>query len=324
MEPRHERPVALTAAAHPGHAHRPGGHACDVAARGGATQGHAARAADAAPPVRLDPDKVLEVLVGLQRELRGTDPELRAVVGLRAAAGSIALVDVPLRGNGVLDPPVGTGGLVVVTSEEVAHGEEVVGLHQIVAVLAGGAEIGLYRVADGGRTGVWRTDVDDDTAAALRPRDLAANSARRAFGLPSLVEGPMPVAELLARAWLLAVAGEALDRFDGPDGPRDVEIDELLEVAAAPPLGGLTVSDGVPPSWEQVHAAAVAGDLELGPFTVEPSHAAWLDPHGLAQLLERTLPPIEELLASLRVTANDEGLAWAIEQLLARGWHRAD
>jgi hypothetical protein len=275
----------------------------------------------------LDALRTIDVLVQLDRELGHIDETTRAIVGLRAESdGTVALIDVELRDDGVLVPAHGTDGLVVVTTEEVAHGDDVVPLKQLVAILPDGTEVGVYRVADGDELRSWRTDTDpDDEAPALRPRDVASNSARRAFGLPTLVEGPMTVSELLARAWLVAVAGEALQRFDAPEGPRDVEVEELREVAARPLLGGLvTGADASIPTWDEIHAAAVAGELELGPFTVEPAHAAWLDPPGLAQVLDRVLPPVEEMLGSIRIAGSNDAMAWAIEELLRRDWYRPD
>jgi hypothetical protein len=281
---------------------------------------------ETAVPPGLSPTRVLEVLTQLDEQLGSIDPDTRAIVGLRASGGSsVALVDVELQDNGVLRPPADADGLVVVTSEEVAHGEEIVPLHQLVCVLPDGTEVGVYRVGDADDLRSWRTDENpDDAAPALRPRDTASNTARRAFGLPSLVEGPIPVTELLARVWLLAVAGEALQRFDAPEGPRDVEVEELLEVAARPVLGDLVADDTTVPSWDDIHRAAIDGRLELGPFTVDREHAAWLDPAGLAQVLDRTLPPVEELLGSIRVAGNDDAMAWAISWLMARDWYRPD
>jgi hypothetical protein len=281
---------------------------------------------DAAVDGRLTPLRVLEVLAQLDAQLGAVDPDTRAIVGLRATGeGSVGLIDVDLLDNGILVLPPEADGLVVVTTEEVAHGEDVVPLHQLLGVLPDGTEVGVYRVGDSDELRSWRTDADpDDAAPALRPRDTASNTARRAFGLPSLVEGPMEVTELLARVWLLAVAGEALQRFDAPEGPRDVEVEELEEVASRPILGHLRADETEVPTWDEVHAAAVAGELELGPFTVDRAHAAWLDPHGLAQVLDRTLPPVEELLGSIRVAGNDDAMAWAISWLMARDWYRPD
>jgi hypothetical protein len=274
---------------------------------------------------RLSPDRALEVLIQLDAQLGPVDPDTRAIVGLRATGGqAVDLIDVELADNGILVAPEDADGLVVVTSEEVAVDDEVLPLHQLVCVLPDGTEVGTYRVDPDEALRTWRTDRNpDDAAPTLRPRDTASNTARRAFGLPSLVDGPMPVTELLARVWLLTVASEALQRFDAPTGPRDVEVEELLTVADQPVLGRL--SERTPsPSWDDVHGAAVAGDLELGPFTVDREHAAWLDPDGLAQVLDRTLPPVEELLGSIRVAGSDDAMAWAIGWLLARDWYRPD
>lgn len=282
---------------------------------------------DAGGTRALPTEQVVDVLARLDAELGPIDDAVRAIVGLRGEAdGSVTLIDVTLAGNGVLTPPSDAGGLVVVTSEEVAHGDDVVPLQQLVAVLPDGREVGVYRVAAGDDVRAWRTDANpDDEAPALRPRDLASNTARRAFGLPSLVEGPMPVEELCARAWLVAVSAEAITRFDAPDGPREVEVEELAAVAVEPVLGGLVPDpEATLPSWSQVHDAAVAGRLELGPFTVDRDHAAWLDAEGLAQVLDRTLPPIEELLGSLRIAGGDDAMAWAIDELLRRDWYRID
>lgn len=276
---------------------------------------------------RLRTTQVVDVLTQLDRELGPIDDAVRAIVGLHAAGdGSVALVDVTLQPDQVLVPPDGCDGLVVVTSEQVAHGDDVVPLQQLVCILPDGREVGVYRIADGDELRSWRTDADpDDEAPALRPRDVASNTARRAFGLPSLVEGPMPVAELCARAWLVAVSAEAITRFDDPAGPREVEVEELLDVATRPVLGGLVAAADDPlPEWDAVHAAATRGELELGPFTVDPTHASWLDAAGLAQVLDRTLPPVEELLGSLRIAGGDDAMAWAIDELLRRDWHRVD
>ena len=277
-------------------------------------------------PPRADaiaPDRALDVLRQLADELGAIDEDTRAIVGLRADDPSnVALVDVTLHDNGVLELPERIDGLVVVTTEELAHGEDVVPVLQLVAILPDGTELGAYRISPEDPPRFWRTDRDaEDSADALRPRDVASNTARRALGLPSLVDQPMPVTELLARAWLLAVAGEALQRFDAPEGPRDVEVEELEEVASRPLLGGLVTDETTTPTWEDVHAAAVAGELELGPFSVDPEHARWLDPPGLAQVLERTLPPVEDLLGSIRVAGDDDAMAWAIGWLMARDWY---
>lgn len=278
---------------------------------------------------RLGAQRALEVLVDLDAQLGTVDPDARAVVGLRASDdGSVELVDVELRDNGVLEPPEDADGLVVVTAEDVAPDSpgdgDVVPLRQLLCVLPDGTEVGVYRLGDEPSLRSWRSDVPDESAHAVRPRDTTSNTARRAFGLPSLVDRLLPVTELLARAWLLAVAGEALQRFDAPEGPRDVEVEELEEVASQPLLGGLVTDEGDTPTWEDVHRAAVDGRLKLGPFTVDPEHAGWLDPPGLAQVLDRTLPPVEDLLGRLRVVGDDDAMAWAIAWLMARDWYRPD
>ncbi|MFA9443983.1 hypothetical protein [Egicoccus sp. AB-alg6-2] len=272
---------------------------------------------------QLDPTTAVDVLRQLHDQLGPVDPDARAIVGLQATGpGAVTLVDVTMQENGILEAPDGSDGLVVVTSEDVAAEDEaeVVTLQQLVCVLRGGAEVGVYRVADGDDVAAWSTaDPDDLDAQALRPRDAAANTARRAFGLPSLVDVP-PVTDLYARTWLLAVTGEAVERFDAADGPREVDPAELAEVAGRPPLG-----DGLDPTtatWDDVHRHAREGTLELGPFTVDPAHADWLDAAGLAQVLDRTLPSTEQLLATLHVVGDDDLLAWAIGWLTERAWYQ--
>jgi hypothetical protein len=273
----------------------------------------------------IEPGRALDVLRQLEPQLRGVASDHRAIVGLRAVATDhVELVDVTLREDGVLDA-AGADGLVVVTNEEVGDGDEVVCLTQLLCVLPDGTEVGISRVDGQTQARAWRTDQDEtDAAEDLRPRDVTANAARRAFGLPSLVADRLPVEGLLGRAWLIAVAGEALRRFDTDDGPRDVEIDDLAEAARAPLLGGLVTGADPVPTWDAVHAHAAEGRLELGPFTVDPTHAAWLDTDGLAQVLDTTLPPAEDLLDQLRITSDDHAMAWALTYLLDRGWHRPE
>lgn len=268
------------------------------------------------------PERALEVLLQLEPQLRGIGPDRRAIVGLRGVADDhVELIDVDLGHDGVLHPG-GADGLVVVTSEEVGDDEEVLCLTQLVCILPDGTEVGISRPEEADEARIWRTDRDaSDAADDLRPRDVAANTARRAYGLPSVVADQLRVPELVGRVWLTAVAGEALRRFDRPGGPGDVDVEELRAVAAAPLLGGLVTADGRLPTWEQIHAHAIAGRLELGPFPVEPAHASWLDEPGFAQVLDTTLPLAEDLLDQLRVTAGDQGMAWALSVLLDRGWH---
>ena len=268
----------------------------------------------------IDASTALDVLLQLHEQLGEVDADARAVVALtRLDDGTVSLEDVAIHDNGVLEAPEHTDGLVVVTSEDVEldGDQEVVPLRQLVCLLPDGTEVGVFQLGDDPTPRSWSTS--DDPTSALRPRDLASNTARRALGLRSLVEPP-PVVDLLARAWLLAVAREALTRFDAAEGPREVEPDELLEVAERPPLPGVDVDDV--PTWGQVHRLAAEGHLEVGPFAVDAEHAAWLDPEGLAQVLDQTLPPTEELLGSLRLVGDDDLLAWAIGWLSTRDWYQ--
>lgn len=268
------------------------------------------------------PERALDVLLQLEPQLRDVGTDRRAIVGLRAvAADHVELIDVDLGADGVLDPGA-ADALVVVTTEEVGDGEDVLCLTQLVCVLPGGTEVGISRADDAEDARVWRTDRDAaDAADDLRPRDVAANTARRAFGLPSAVANELTVRALLGRAWLMEIAGEALRRSDAPDGPREVAVEELRPLARQPLLGGLVSGDAPLPTWERIHAHAVAGQLELGHFPVAASHAAWLDVAGFAQVLDTTLPTAEDLLEQVRVTAGDQGMAWALAVLLDRGWH---
>ncbi|MEX0834742.1 MAG: hypothetical protein WD010_01525, partial [Nitriliruptor sp.] len=243
---------------------------------------------------------------------------------------------VELRDDGILEVPGDALGIVVVTSEDVRldDADEVVSLRQLVAVLPDGTEVGIVRVGDDPQPRTWST-ADPDTAGndppgsaeGLRPRDVTANTARRAFGLPSLAEVP-PVEDLLARAWLLQAAEAGLSRFDSPDGPREVEPEELAHLDGADPLSGLCTTDPDTgeadrvPTWEEVRAAAARGELQLASYTVEPTHAAWLDADGFAQVVDRTLPSTEQLLGTLRIVGEDPLVGWAIGHIAERGWGR--
>ncbi len=268
----------------------------------------------------LEPRVAIETLIQLDRELGPIDPTTRAIVGLRPdVPGTVALVDVSLADNGVLEVEEEVAGLIVVTSEELATtdvNDEVVGITQLLCVLRDGVEFGLYRIEGDEEPRVWRTDADpDDGAPDLRPRDLTSNTARRALGLASLAE-PVPLDEIVTRVWLLEVATAAMQAFDAPDGPREIGPEELGPVRDRPPVGDR--HGGEAPTWEGLHTAARAGQLDLGgQLTVDPQHAAWLDTAGFAQVLDRTLPSVDELLGSLRVTGDDELQAWVISRLAA-------
>lgn len=276
----------------------------------------------------LDGPRALDVLAQLLEELGAPDPDARALVALTVTAdGAVALTDVDLRDDGVLETPDGVAGIVVVTSEDVRLDDEegpIVVLHHLTAILADATEVGIVRVGDDETPRVWTTA---DGAEAMRPRDVAANTARRALGLPSLADVP-PVEDLLARAWLVRVASAGLERFDGPGGPREVEPEELADLADVDPLAECcaeAVDDYDPttaPTWAEVRAAAIAGELHVGSLTVDPGHAAWLDDDGFAQVVDRTLPSTEELLGTLRLVGEDPLVGWAIGHLTARGWGR--
>lgn len=263
----------------------------------------------------LDPDVAIEVLRQLDRELGTIDPDTRAIVGLRAGEpGTVSLVDVDLQDNGILEVDDDVAGLVVVTAEEVTNDDVVLGLTQLMAVLRDGTELGVYRVAGDETLRVWRTDADpEDAADDLRPRDVASNTARRAFGLPSLAD-PVALADIAVRTWLLVVASAALEAFDREGGDAEVSLSDL---GPLPDRAPLAASDGGSlPDWDDVHAAAARGELELGGhLSVDADHAAWLDPDAFAQVLDRTLPTADELLGSLRVTTDDTLLAWVIDRL---------
>jgi hypothetical protein len=279
----------------------------------------------------LDPTTAMDVLRQLRDQLGEVDAEVRAIVAVRVTGpGAVELADVTLREDRVLEVPDDAGGLVVVTGEEVTTsaaddaGEAPVAVQQLVCVLRGGDEVGLASVRGSGEVQPWSTaDDPDGLADGLRPRDATSNTARRAFGLPSVVVLPS-VTDVAARDWLLALGTVALERFDGPDGLEDVAVDDVHHLADRAPFGGRDGADGgwagELPGWEELHASAAAGDLELGPFGVDPAHAGWLDAAGFAQLLDLTLPSVDELLGTLRVTGGDDLLGWAIGVLSARGW----
>jgi hypothetical protein len=293
------------------------------------------------PLVPLDGDRALAVLADLDAQLGAVDPDARALTALTpGAGGSVALAPVDLGDDGVLSLPDDTLGVVVVTSEDVRldDADEVVQLRQLVVVLPDGTEAGVVRIGEDPAPRSWTTgeapqDGDAARGGGLRPRDVTANTARRALGLPSIADVP-PVEDLLARAWLLLVAEAGLVRFDAPDapdGPREVEPEELHHLAGVDPVSGLCAASDEEdedageriPTWEEVRTAAARGELQLAKYTVEPTHAAWLDADGFAQVVDRTLPSTEQLLGTLRVIGEDPLVAWAIDHIAARGWGRA-
>ena len=262
----------------------------------------------------LDVATAADVLRQLHDGLGEVDPDARAIVALsRTDTGTVALTDVTLHDNGILEVPDPVDGLVVVTAEDVAADGEVLPLRQLVCILPDGQEVGLFHTGREDEPATWTTADEDQ---GLRPRDLASNTARRALGLPSVVE-PVAVTDILARVWLMQVAETALARFDAPEGPHEVSVDDVRHLAARSPLD----LDDEAPTWEELRVAAAEGRLTLGPFSVDRDHAAWLDADGFAQMLDRTLPSLESLLGSLEIVGDPQLLAWTIGWLAARDWY---
>lgn len=283
------------------------------------------------PTPTLDLATAQDVVRRLDSELGDVDPDARAIVGVRLVDdGHVELTDVALADNGVLEVPDGTAGLVVVTSESLqpVGEDEIVPVRQLVCVLRDGTEVGLARVGEDPAPRLWR--LGEATAEPLRPRDLATNTARRALGLPSLTTD-IPIEDLLCRLWLLQVVQVGLELFDQPDGPVDVSPDELTQELARDPMAALRPDDACGDdrlaaelAWEDVRRAAAAGTLELGPYRVDPDHAAWLDADGFAQYVDQTVLSTDEMLGTLHVIGDDDLLGWAIGQLAERDWYTPD
>lgn len=279
----------------------------------------------------IDVATAQDVVRRLDTELGDVDPDARAIVGVsRVDAGHVELTDVTLADNGVLEVPDGTAALVVVTSENLqpVGEDEVVPVRQLVCVLRDGTEVGLTRVGDDPSPRLWR--LGEPAADPLRPRDLATNTARRALGLPSLTTD-IPIEDLLCRLWLLQVVQVGLELFDQPDGHVDVHPDELARELASDPIATVRPDEAcgderlaAEVGWEDVRRAAAAGTLELGPYRVDPDHAAWLDADGFAQYVDQTVLSTDEMLGTLHVIGDDDLLGWAIGQLAERDWYTPD
>lgn len=268
---------------------------------------------------------VAEALVQLDRELGPIDPDTRAIVGLRPdIADTVALVDVTMADNGVLTVTDEVAGLVVVTHDEWSKpgSTDAGGITRLVCIRRDGTEFGLYRRPLGTDPQIWRMDVEAEGAAwDPRPRGMTTNTARRAFQLPSLVD-PIPFDPVLVRLWLTQVASAALQAFDAPDGPDAVGPDaiEAQLGRASPMIDRFTAdpTDGPDDAfrWERLHRAALRGELDLGgTLTIDADHAAWLDPPGFAQVLDRMLPTRQELLGSLQVTGTAALQDWVRARL---------
>lgn len=284
-------------------------------------------------PTPLPIDLVTDVLRQLHAELGVFDAGTRAVVGLELTGErEVSIAPVEPRDDGVLDLDDGVAALVLVTDEPVQlPGMPVAApLRQLVCLQRDGSEIGLFEPEDD-QVYVWRSSDGDAQIETLRPRDLAANTARRALGLPSHAQVPPPTT-LLARLWLLHLANLALPVFD-QDGHVDLgafdpaDVDGPFAAVLDPELAG-DAPEGEAPiggllhdlAWEDVRQLAAGDQLDLGPHRVEPTLARWLDADAFAQAVDQRLLPVSELLGALETMGGDDARSWAVEQLAARGW----
>lgn len=285
----------------------------------------------------LTVETATDVLAQLHGQLGDFDPDTRALVALRSTGdATVDLADVELADNGVLEVPGDVDAVLVVTGELIElEGEDgdVVPLRQLVAVLRAGDEVGVFRLGDEDDTLYrWSTaEPDDENVAAMRPRDVAANTARRAFGHPSHI-GDVPVTELLSRLWLLHVAQVTLELFDR-GGARPVPCDDVAAADTRGPFAAILDDPAYPDdeveaareladqlSWEDVRQLAVRGQFDIGPYVFDPEHADWLDADGFAEYFDRTVMSAEEILSSLDVMGDDDLVAWAIGELTRRDW----
>jgi hypothetical protein len=285
--------------------------------------------------VAMTIETVTDVLAQLHDELGAFDPDTRALVALRATGeDTVDLKDVQLAENGVLRADDDVDALVLVTGEmiELTDADEIVPLRQLVAVLRDGEEVGVFRIGgDDDAVYHWSTTEPDGNVETMRPRDVAANAARRALGHPSHTPD-IPITELLSRLWLLHVAQLTLERFDA-NGGEPVDVDQLASADTRGPFAAILddpayADDELEASrelaaeiaWEDVRQLAVRGDLEIGPYVFDPEHADWLDDAGFAQYFDRTVMSTEEILASLDVMGDSDLVAWAIDELVRRDW----
>jgi hypothetical protein len=198
--------------------------------------------------VELSIDTAAEVLQQMHGELGDFDPETRALVGLRVAGeDEVELVDLDMDESGVVHPPGDLAGIVLVTGDaiEVTETEDVTELRQLLCVLPDGHELGVFRLGDDEQLYVWDSSSDDPNVDELRPRDTAANIARRVFGLPAHITD-VPITEFLARIELLHLAQVTLELFDADDGPT-VVTPQAVEADGRPgPFAGLLSEPGYP------------------------------------------------------------------------------
>ncbi len=281
-------------------------------------------------------DEAADVLRQLRDQLDDLDAETRAVIGLRIGDGNeVSLADVDISDAGILRVEDDVDGLIVVTGDTlgVAEEEHPQEVSQLVYLQPDGLEVGVFTVGDDPELYVWTTASDDDpNVEALRPRDRAANMARRALDLPSVVVD-VPITELLARVWLLHVAQVTLELFDRDDSSGPVATADVAEAVEDGPFAGLldavegddtttasrTLANEL--TWEDVRHLAAKGDLTIGPYAFDPDHAEWLDARGFAQYFDEIVMPTRELLGSLRTMGDDDLVGWALDQLLDRDWY---
>lgn len=265
-------------------------------------------------------DTATDVLAQIHEEMGDYDPATRAVVALTVTGeASLELTGVQLADNGVLEVGDDVAGLLLLTGDrvELADDPAPVDVRHAVVILRDGVEVGMFRVGeDDRRLHRWTSlPPEDEDERMMRPREPAANAARRAFGLPSHVDD-VPVAELAARIWSIHVAEVALRLFD-EHGGQPVPLPEIVaEVVATEP-------DVAPAgmSWGAARELAVQDRLRFGPYRFDPDHAAWLDDAGFAQHLMEAVPRPEEFLDTLAVVVEGgDILDWALAELERRGW----
>lgn len=267
----------------------------------------------------LSVDTATDVLAQVHEELGDFDPDTRALVALtETGSSSLELTDVQLTDTGVLEVDEDVAGLVLVTGDrvELADQPQPVAVRHVVVVLRDGVEVGIFRLGeDDGPLHRWSNlPGDEEDAAVMRPREPAANLARRAFGLPSVVDD-VPVTALVARIWAVHVAQVALRLFDEHDG-RPVPLDTVTaEVLATEPQ-----LDVDRLSWEGARHLAMRDRLRFGPYRFGPDQAAWFDAAGFAQHLLEAVPAPEEFLDTLAAVTDGDLEAWALAELDRRGW----
>ena len=260
-----------------------------------------------------------DVLAQIHEEMGDFDPDTRALVALAVTGeSSFDLTDVQLADNGVLEVGDDVAGILLLTGDRVALADrpDPVAVRHAVVILRDGVEVGMFRLGEDDDTlHRWSNlQPDDEDARFMRPRDAAANVARRAFGLPSLVDD-VPVVELVARIWSVHVAQVALRLFDERGGQPVPLAEVAAEVVATEPD-----IDPAEMSWSGARELAIRGRLSFGPYRFDPEHAAWFDAAGFAQHVLRTVPEPAEFLDTLSVVVDGDVLDWVLAELERRGW----